>query len=104
MSNPFLGQIQTFAFDFAPQGWAKCDGQLLPISSNTSLFSLVGTFYGGDGMTTFGLPDLRGRVPIHMGNGSGLSSRPMGQAGGAENETITINQLPVHNHTVDKSP
>ena len=73
--EPFIGQIQAFPYNFAPRGWALCDGQLLAISQNTALFSLIGTTYGGDGRTTFGLPDLRGRVPIHSGNGPGLTSR-----------------------------
>jgi microcystin-dependent protein len=98
MSEPFVGQIQPFGFNFAPRGWAKCDGQLLPISSNSALFSLLGTTYGGDGRTTFGLPDLRGRVPMHAGSGPGLSTRQIGQKSGAENVTLTESQMPAHNH------
>ena len=79
MSEPFVGEIRMFAGTFAPRGYALCDGQLLAISQNDALFSLFGTIYGGDGRTTFGLPDLRGRVPIHMGQGPGLSNRPIGQ-------------------------
>lgn len=86
--EPFLAQIMLFGGNFAPRGWAFCDGQLLPIASYTALFSLLGTTYGGDGRTTFGLPDLRGRAPIHAGNGPGLSPRRIGQAIGAENTII----------------
>ena len=98
MSEPFIGQIQTYGFNFAPRGWALCDGQLLPISTNTALFSLLGTTYGGDGRTTFALPDLRGRFPMHMGHGPGLSTRKIGSKGGAETETLNINHMPSHNH------
>jgi microcystin-dependent protein len=88
-----------FAGNFAPQGWAFCDGQLLAVSQNDALFSLFGTIYGGDGRTTFGLPDLRGRVPIHAGQGPGLSQRRLGAKGGTETETVTANQMPSHSHT-----
>ena len=98
MPEPFIGQIQPFGFNFAPRGWARCDGQLLAISSNTALFSLLGTTYGGDGRTTFGLPDLRGRVALHLGQGPGLSSRSIGQRSGAENMTLSEAQMPPHNH------
>ena len=84
MSEPFVGEIRMFAGNFAPRSWAFCDGQLLEVSQNDALFSLIGTIYGGDGRTTFGLPDLRGRVPIHMGMGPGLSSRPLGQRSGSD--------------------
>ena len=97
--DPFLGQIQMFGFNFAPRGWAKCDGQLLPISQYQALFSLLGTIYGGDGWTTFALPDLRGRAAIHMGHGSGLSDRSIGSRSGSERVFLTINQIPSHNHT-----
>ena len=97
-SDPFIGEIVMFAGNFAPRGWAFCEGQLLPISQNTALFSLLGTTYGGDGRTTFGLPDLRGRLAIHAGTGPGLSTRNLGAKFGSENETLTINQLPSHNH------
>ncbi len=100
MSDPFIGQIQAFGFNFAPRNWAKCDGQLLPISQNQALFSLLGTIYGGDGRTTLALPDLRGRAPIHQGNGPGLSSRTIGQKGGAETHTLTAAQMPNHFHGV----
>ena len=93
-----IGEVRMFAGNFAPRTWAFCEGQLLPISSNTALFSIIGTIYGGDGRTTFALPDLRGRVPIGPGNGPGLSSRREGQKGGSENNTLNITQLPSHNH------
>lgn len=99
MSEPFIGQIQPYGFNFAPRGWALCDGQLLPISSNTALFSLLGTIYGGDGRTTFALPDLRGRTPIHQGNGPGLSTRKIGSRGGEEWVTLNQAQMPAHDHT-----
>lgn len=99
MSEPFVGEIRMFAGNFAPRGWAFCDGQLLAVSQNDALFSLLGTIYGGDGRTTFGLPDLRGRVPIHAGHGPGLSERRLGAKFGTEMETITVNQLPSHSHT-----
>ena len=98
--EPFIGQIQAFPYNFAPRGWALCDGQLLAISQYQALFSLLGTTYGGDGRTTFGLPDLRGRVPIHSGNGPGLTSRRLGQRAGAEKESLTTNQIPSHSHSV----
>lgn len=100
MSEPFVGEIRMFAGNFAPRGWAFCDGQLLAVSQNDALFSLLGTIYGGDGRTTFGLPDLRGRVPIHAGTGPGLSPRRLGSKGGAEKVTLTVNQLPSHTHTM----
>lgn len=100
MSEPFVGEIRMFAGNFAPRGWAFCDGQLLAVSQNDALFSLLGTIYGGDGRTTFGLPDMRGRIPIHAGSGPGLSNRALGTKGGAENETLTTNQLPSHSHTL----
>lgn len=87
-----------FAGNFAPRGWAFCDGQLLAVSQNDALFSLFGTIYGGDGRTTFGLPDMRGRIPIHAGSGPGLSPRPLGSKAGSEQETLTVNQLPSHTH------
>jgi microcystin-dependent protein len=98
MSEPFVGEIRMFAGNFAPRGWAFCDGQLLAVSQNDALFSLLGTIYGGDGRTTFGLPDLRGRIPIHAGQGPGLSQRRLGAKGGAEDVTVTVNQLPSHSH------
>jgi microcystin-dependent protein len=98
MSNPFLGEIRMFGGNFAPRGWAFCDGQIMSISQNTALFSLLGTFYGGDGRTTFALPDLRGRVPIQQGQGVGLSLYDLGQIGGEENLTLTAAQMPAHHH------
>lgn len=89
-----------FAGNFAPRGWALCDGQLLAVSQNDALFSLLGTIYGGDGRTTFGLPDLRGRVPIHAGSGPGLSPRRLGAKFGSEEITLTVNQLPAHTHAL----
>ncbi len=98
MSEPFVGEVRMFAGNFAPRGWAFCDGQLLAVSQNDALFSLLGTIYGGDGRTTFGLPDLRGRVPIHAGSGPGLSPRRLGAKAGSEKETLTVNQMPSHTH------
>jgi microcystin-dependent protein len=93
MSQPYLGEIRMFAGNFAPLGWAFCNGQIMPISENDALFNLIGTTYGGDGQTTFALPDLRGRVPIHQGPGFMLAN-----AGGAETITLTVNQIPAHGH------
>ena len=98
--EPFLGQIQAFGFNFAPRGWAQCSGQLLPIAQNTALFSLLGTTYGGDGRTTFALPDLRGRSMVGYGTGPGLSPIQIGQNGGNENTILSVANLPPHNHTV----
>jgi len=98
--DPFLGSIVMFAGNFAPRGWALCDGQLLPISQYSALFSILGTTYGGDGRTTFALPDLRGRVSIHPGNGPGLPSYRLGERGGASAVTLTEAQMPSHNHAV----
>lgn len=98
MSEPFVGEIRMFGGNFAPAGWAFCDGQLLLISDNDALFSLLGTIYGGNGTTTFALPDLRGRLPIHQGTGPGLSQRLIGSKGGSEEVTVTAAQLPVHTH------
>ena len=100
MSDPFLGEITMVGFNFAPRGWALCDGQLLPISQNTALFALLGTTYGGDGRTSFGLPDLRGRVPVHSGYGPGLSDRRLGEKSGAETVGLSQNQLPAHSHSL----
>ena len=94
MSEPFIGEIVMFGGNFAPRNWALCDGQLLAISSNTALFSILGTTYGGDGRTTFGLPDLRGRVPMHPGNGPGLSSRRLGERLGEETHFLTAQEVP----------
>ncbi len=103
MSEPFVGEIRMFAGTFAPVGWALCDGQLLAIANNEALFSLLGTIYGGDGRTTFGLPDLRGRIPIHAGSGPGLSPRSLGSKGGSETVTVTAGELPSHTHNVSAS-
>ena len=99
MADPFLGEIRVTGFNFAPRGWALCDGQLLPINQNTALFALLGTQFGGNGQTTFALPDLRGRVPIHQGQGPGLTPRTIGETGGAESATLNVAQLPPHTHT-----
>ena len=95
MAQPYVGEIRMFAGNFAPLGWMFCEGQLLPISENDALFTLIGTTYGGDGQTTFGLPDLRGRIPIHQGN-----SFILAETGGAEQITLTVNQIPAHSHAM----
>jgi microcystin-dependent protein len=100
MSEPFLGMIIIVPYNFSPRGWAFCNGQILPIAQNTALFSLLGTTFGGNGQTTFALPDLRGRFPNSSGQGPGLSSYDLGQVSGTETVTITINQMPSHNHLV----
>ncbi|MGH3711973.1 MAG: phage tail protein [Micromonosporaceae bacterium] len=96
MSDPFLSQIKIFAFDFAPRGWAQCNGQLLPINQNQALFALIGTMYGGNGQTTFALPDLRSRIPVHHGAGTS-----QGQRAGEETHTVTVNELPAHAHAAN---
>ncbi len=101
--DPFIGEIRMFAFSFAPQGWALCNGQLLPIAQNQALFSLLGTTYGGNGTTTFAVPDLRSRVPVHQGQGPGLSPYAEGQAGGTETVTLAAAQMPQHTHPVTAS-
>jgi len=101
MSDPFLGEIRMTGFNFAPVGWALCNGQTLSISQYSALFALLGTTFGGNGTTTFNLPNLQGRVPIHQGSGAGLSVYVMGEAGGAENVTLLSDQMPVHNHLVN---
>lgn len=101
--EPFIGEIRFFAGNFAPRGWAFCDGQLLSVSQNSALFSILGTTYGGDGRTTFGLPDLRGRAPVHFGQGPGLTNRPIGQGFGAETVTLQASNLPVHSHILQGS-
>ncbi len=105
VSEPFLAQITIGGFNFNPRGWAQCDGQILPINQNQSLFSLLGTTYGGDGRTNFALPDLRGRVPIHKGNSntSGSTDHALGQKSGAENQVLNINQVPAHDHSLQAS-
>ena len=103
MSEPFVGEIRMVGFNFAPVGWALCNGQLLSISQNDALFTLLGTMFGGDGIQTFGLPDLRSRVPVHMGQGNGLSLYVIGEASGVESVTLNSNQIPIHNHLVNCS-
>ncbi len=98
MAEPFLGEIKIFAGNFAPSGWAFCDGSLRAIAQDEALFNLIGTTYGGDGVATFALPDLRGRVPIHQGQGSGLTNRLPGESGGQETVSLTPQQLPAHTH------
>jgi len=101
MSEPFLGQILLVGFNFAPVGWHLCDGSLMSISQNTALFSLLGTYYGGDGVTTFALPDLRSRVPLGMGQGQGLSPYTIGEMTGSESVTLLANQMPQHSHLIN---
>jgi microcystin-dependent protein len=100
MEEGTLGEVRLFAGNFAPRNWEFCSGQLISIASNTALFSVLGTTYGGNGTTTFGLPDLRGRVPVGAGQGPGLTYRPLGERSGAENHTLTPEQLPAHSHTL----
>jgi microcystin-dependent protein len=103
MSEQFIGEIRIFAGNFAIRSWAFCDGQLLPIAQNTALFSILGTIYGGDGRTSFGLPNLQGRAPMHPGNGPGLSPKRLGEIGGAETVTLSPAQMPSHTHNVSAS-
>src|SRR5688572_21707040 len=98
MADPFVAEIRIFPFNFAPRGWAWCDGQLLPLSQNTALFSLLGTTYGGNGKSNFALPDLQGRVPMHPGQGPGLSLYDLGQTGGSETVTLLESEIPAHAH------
>ena len=98
MADPFVAEIRIFPFNFAPKGWAWCNGQLLPISQNTALFSLLGTTYGGDGKSTFALPDLQGRAPMHPGQGPGLSLHDLGETGGSDTVTLLESEIPVHSH------
>jgi microcystin-dependent protein len=98
MASPFVAEIRIFGFNFAPTGWALCNGQILPISQNTALFSLLGTMYGGDGKSTFALPNMQGNVPINQGQGPGLSQRFIGENGGAETVTVLVSEIPAHNH------
>src|SRR5580704_9439017 len=99
MSEPFIGEIRLFAGNFAPLNWAFCDGQLMSISDNAALFNLIGTTYGGDGLTTFALPDLRSRVPVHQGSFAGVTY-VVGQVGGVENVTLTTQEIPAHSHLI----
>jgi len=100
MSNPFLAEVRIFTGNFAPKGWALCNGQLMPISQNTALFSLLGTTYGGDGKSNFALPDLQGCAPMQAGQGPGLSLRDLGETGGEQNVTLLQSEMPAHSHTV----
>jgi|SRR5689334_18950417 microcystin-dependent protein len=100
MTTPFLSEIRMFSFNFAPRGWAMCNGQILPIAQNTALFSLLGTTYGGNGQTTFALPNLQSRVPMHWGQGQGLSPRNLGEVGGEENHTLIVSEMPAHQHSL----
>jgi microcystin-dependent protein len=100
MSEPFIAEIRIFGFNFAPRNWALCNGQILPIAQNTALFSLVGTTYGGNGQTTFALPNLQARAPMGTGQGPGLSSRDLGENGGQETVTLIASEMPAHNHAI----
>src|SRR4051812_50178657 len=101
--DPFVAEIRIFPFNFAPKGWAFCDGQILPLSQNTALFSLVGTTYGGNGQSTFALPNLMGSAPMHPGQGPGLSRRDLGEMGGVERVTLLQTEIPIHSHVVNAS-
>jgi microcystin-dependent protein len=103
MADPFVAEIRIFPFSFAPKGWAWCDGQLLPISQNTALFSLLGTTYGGDGKSTFALPDIQGRAVMHPGQGPGLSLHDLGESGGTETVTLLDSEIPAHTHAANAS-
>ena len=100
MADPFVAEIRIFPFNFAPKGWAFCNGQLLPISQNTALFSLLGTTYGGDGKSTFALPDMQGNAPMHPGQGPGLSLHDLGETGGSETVTLLESEIPLHTHSL----
>jgi microcystin-dependent protein len=100
VADPFVAEIRIFPFNFAPKGWAWCDGQLMPLSQNTALFSLIGTTYGGDGKSNFALPDLQGSAPMHPGQGPGLSLRDLGETGGSETVTLLGSEMPAHSHSV----
>jgi microcystin-dependent protein len=103
VADPFVAEIRIFPFNFAPKGWAWCDGQLLPLSQNTALFSLLGTTYGGNGQSNFALPDLQGRAPMHPGQGPGLSLHDLGETGGSETVTLLESEIPAHTHQVSAS-
>jgi microcystin-dependent protein len=100
MSSPYLAEIRMFGCNFAPHGWALCNGQIMPISQNTALFSLLGTFYGGNGTTNFALPDLQGRAPMEQGSGAGLTQRVLGEEGGTPTETLLSTEMPIHSHAI----
>lgn len=104
MPDTFIGEIRIFAGNFAPRGWALCDGQLLPVSQHTALFSILGTTYGGDGRSTFALPDLQGRAPMHPGRGPGLTARRLGESGGTSTVTLDESQIPGHGHAIRANP
>lgn len=101
MADPFVAEIRIFPFNFAPKGWAFCNGQLLPISQNTALFSLLGTTYGGNGQSTFALPDMQGNAPMHPGQGPGLSLHDLGETGGSDTVTLLLSEIPAHNHLIN---
>ncbi len=103
MADPFVAEIRIFPFNFAPKGWAFCDGQLLPLSQNTALFSLLGTTYGGNGKSNFALPDLQGKVPMHPGQGPGLSLHDLGETGGSDTVTLLESEIPAHSHVLNAS-
>jgi microcystin-dependent protein len=103
MADPFVAEIRIFGFNFAPKGWAFCNGQILPISQNTALFSLLGTTYGGNGKSTFALPDMQGNAPMHPGQGKGLSLHDLGETGGTQTVTLLESELPAHNHFIKVS-
>jgi microcystin-dependent protein len=100
VADPFVAEIRIFPFNFAPRGWAWCNGQILPLSQNTALFSLLGTTYGGDGKSTFALPDLEGRVPMHPGQGPGLSLHDLGEMGGSDTVSLLESEIPAHSHAI----
>jgi microcystin-dependent protein len=104
MADPFVAEIRIFGFNFAPKGWATCDGQLLPISQNTALFALLGTTYGGDGKSTFALPNLQGSAPMHPGQGPGLSLHDLGETGGSDAVTLLVSEMPIHTHSLMATP
>lgn len=103
MADPFVAEIRIFPFNFAPKGWAFCNGQLMPISQNTALFSLLGTMYGGDGKSTFALPNMQDSVPVHQGQGQGLSERFIGEQSGSETVTLLQSEMPIHSHSFSQS-
>jgi microcystin-dependent protein len=104
MSNQFVGEVRVFGCNFNPVGWALCNGQILPISQNTALFALLGTYYGGNGVSTFGLPNMQGNIPISQGQGSGLSVYNIGETGGSQTVTLLMNEMPKHNHNMMADP
>jgi microcystin-dependent protein len=104
VADPFVAEIRIFPFNFAPKGWAWCDGQLMPLSQNTALFALLGTTYGGNGKSNFALPDLQGRAPMHPGQGSGLSLHDLGETGGSETVTLLESEIPAHTHALQANP